>query len=337
VVLVRHIATSSVPGRVPRPNTLPVVAMQHDERLPPPGLAPSLLDHMDALWPSLGTDGRRALRECSTAMRDAVDARVSSLEALVDGAEVLSPATCAVLSSTTCDRLHGVHTLVLRSMACLRGMVLARPPSGAPHDPGRGGRARWAAAMRCVCVPCRVAGCVVWAPYTTTTNTLLCALQGGAVIEDAADYQAIARAAPWLIELSMMPPTNATALPQQMAALLRRRAASWRTGPVCTKRRSQDCWTSLAAGTQLLRLSLPSCSSLTNLAPLAAMVYLQSLSMAACSAVSDLAPLVNLQSLDISGCNDVSVPGTPRILGEPAEPQDRLQQCARWCAPQRFV
>jgi hypothetical protein len=47
----------------------------------------------------------------------------------------------------------------------------------------------------------------------------------------------------------------------------------------------------LAAGTQLLRLKLPRCSNLTNLAPLEALVKLQSLKMTGCEGVSDLAPL----------------------------------------------
>ncbi|KAG1660306.1 hypothetical protein FOA52_003327 [Chlamydomonas sp. UWO 241] len=98
-------------------------SVQHAELLPTPGLQ----DHMDALWSSLGTDDKRALRLCCTAMRDAVDARASSLEEQDD-----APLGCiAVLSPTTFARLSGVRTLTLRSMACLRGMVVGTPQPGA--------------------------------------------------------------------------------------------------------------------------------------------------------------------------------------------------------------
>jgi hypothetical protein len=57
-------------------------------------------------------------------MRDAVDAQASCVE---------GQAESAVLSSDTCARLDGVHTLTLRSMRCLRRMLLVAPaqPAGA--------------------------------------------------------------------------------------------------------------------------------------------------------------------------------------------------------------
>jgi hypothetical protein len=95
--------------------------MQHAH--PPPGAAPSPLDHsfvLASLWPSLCTDDRRALRLCCSTMRDAVDAQAGSLEGQSE-----SP----VLSGTTVDRMVGVHTLTLSSMACLRRMLVGPPHS----------------------------------------------------------------------------------------------------------------------------------------------------------------------------------------------------------------
>jgi hypothetical protein len=89
--------------------------------------APSPLDRTDvlrALWASLGTNGRRALRECCTAVRDAVDAHASGLVGPSD-AEVLSPAACARLSS--------VNAITLRTMACLRGMLVDQPGAFFPR------------------------------------------------------------------------------------------------------------------------------------------------------------------------------------------------------------
>ncbi|KAG1673938.1 hypothetical protein FOA52_015693 [Chlamydomonas sp. UWO 241] len=89
------------------------------------------LDHtvvFRALWPMLCTDDRRALRQCCSAMRDAVDAQTGIVEGRGES-PVLCPATCA--------RLHDVHTLTLGSMACLRRMLLVAhgPEAGAvfPH------------------------------------------------------------------------------------------------------------------------------------------------------------------------------------------------------------
>jgi hypothetical protein len=99
--------------------------MQHDAHPLPDGALPSL-EHsvavFRALWPSLCTDDRRALRLCSATMRDAVDAQASCVEEGQDEAPVLCPATCA--------RLDGVHTLTLYTMACLRNMLLVAPAPG---------------------------------------------------------------------------------------------------------------------------------------------------------------------------------------------------------------
>ncbi|KAG1663324.1 hypothetical protein FOA52_006283 [Chlamydomonas sp. UWO 241] len=138
---------------------------------------------MDALWPCLGTDGRRALRQCCTATRAAVDAHASGL----DGGE---SDTTVLLSPATCSRLIGVHTLTLRSMACLRGMLVA-PPHGQP-------------------------GALF--PHLQSLQLLLA--EDGVAVAGAADYQAIATAAPWLTQLSLQLPGSATALPQHMASLL---------------------------------------------------------------------------------------------------------------------
>jgi hypothetical protein len=108
-------------------------AMQHEHpHDQPAGAAPSPLDRTDVLrtlWPSLCTDGRRALRRCCKTMRDAVDAHASSLvqwDGAID-AEALSPAACA--------RLSGVHKLTLRSMACLRRMLVTPPQLGEAFFP----------------------------------------------------------------------------------------------------------------------------------------------------------------------------------------------------------
>jgi hypothetical protein len=90
--------------------------MQHDLDHPPED-AVLPLDHWDlfrALWPSLCTGDRRALRLCCVAMRGAVDAHAVHVEGQTD-----SP----VLRTATCARLDGVLTLTLRTMACLRGML----------------------------------------------------------------------------------------------------------------------------------------------------------------------------------------------------------------------
>jgi hypothetical protein len=53
-------------------------------------------------------------------MRDAVDAQAGCVEqGLGESSPVLCPATCA--------RLHGVHTATVRSMDCLRRMLLVGP------------------------------------------------------------------------------------------------------------------------------------------------------------------------------------------------------------------
>jgi hypothetical protein len=105
--------------------------MQHEAPPPHAGehAAPSLLAHpavLLAMWPSQSTDDRRALRLCSASMRDAVDAQAGRVE---QGA--LSP---CVLCPATCTRLHDVHTATLRSMDCLRRMLLVGPAGTAfPH------------------------------------------------------------------------------------------------------------------------------------------------------------------------------------------------------------
>jgi hypothetical protein len=76
-----------------------------------------------SLWPSLCTDDRRALRLCSTTMRDAVDAQAGCVDACVDECA----AELSILCPTTVARLAGVHTTTLRSMACLRRMLLVAP------------------------------------------------------------------------------------------------------------------------------------------------------------------------------------------------------------------
>jgi hypothetical protein len=101
--------------------------MQHEAPAPPPGEhAPpgSPLEHsavLLALWPSLCTEDRRALRRCSTSMRDAVDATAGCVE------QGQGESLLCVLCPATCARLHGVHTATLRSMDCLRRMLLVFP------------------------------------------------------------------------------------------------------------------------------------------------------------------------------------------------------------------
>ncbi|KAG1679786.1 hypothetical protein FOA52_012697 [Chlamydomonas sp. UWO 241] len=225
---------------------------------------------MDALWSNLETDDKRALRLCCTVIRDAVDAHASCLEEQGD-APVLSPTTCA--------RLACVNTLSLRSMACLRGMLVESPQPGA------------------------------FFPRLQSLRLIL--HEGGVAIEDPADYQAIAIAGAlgWLTQLSLRPPASATALPQQMAALLsacgKLEDLRLHADGVRTLSRLADIGALAAAGTQLLRLSLLCCCSLSNLAPLSALANLQSLYINGCVGVSDLMPLTavaKLQSLDLRGC-----------------------------------
>jgi hypothetical protein len=94
------------------------------------------------------TDDRRALRLCCSTMRDAVDAQTGCVEQ-GESSPVLCPATCA--------RLHGVHTATLRSMDCLRRMLLVggrRLPSPPVAAPSLGGsREANALPMQAPCVP----------------------------------------------------------------------------------------------------------------------------------------------------------------------------------------
>jgi hypothetical protein len=138
-------------------------------------------------------------------------------------------------------------------------------------------------------------------------------LKGADVIQDAADYQAIASTAPFLTHLSVQLPASATTLPQHMASLL----------SACSKLvdLAVDVYDetntihmfhasslldvqALAAGTQLLSLQLPCCYRLTNLAPLGALMN-QILHIRDCYNVDDLArlgALVDLQELGMSEC-----------------------------------
>jgi hypothetical protein len=158
---------------------------------------------------------------------------------------------------------------------------------------------------------------VAHARCRATTTHAATAQEGDAAIEDPAEYEAIARSAPFLTEVSLKLPASATALPQQMASLL---SACSKLEDLTLHAYDKAAWTPpvsslvdvdalLAAGPQLLHLRLPSCTSLTNLAPLRGLVNLQSLDMSWCTKVSDLvslAALVNLQSLNICGCRRVS-------------------------------
>ncbi|KAG1661355.1 hypothetical protein FOA52_002469 [Chlamydomonas sp. UWO 241] len=242
--------------------------IDEDDVDPPPALEPSLVDHMDALWASLDVNDKRALRLCCTAMRGAVDARASSLEA---SDVLLSPATCA--------RLSCANTLTLRSMATLRTMLVAPPKPGS---------------------------------FPALRSLRLILHEGGVEIGDL-DYWAITSffAAPWLTQLSVKLPVNATALPQQMASLL---AACSRLEEVAL----HGDWyetpqlvdiVALSAGTHLLRLRLPGDSRLADIATLSALVNLQSLDIRDCTRVTDLAPLsdlVKLRSLRMQRCRRVS-------------------------------
>ncbi|KAG1667848.1 hypothetical protein FOA52_011036 [Chlamydomonas sp. UWO 241] len=255
--------------------------MQHPHH--PPALEEPVLvleDVVRELWPCLDTQAIRAMRLCCTPLRDAVDAHISGLVGPInDDAPVLSAAACA--------RLNGVHTMTLRSMACLRGMQLVAPH--AQPDPF---------------------------PRLTSLRMLIDE-RGAPAIEAAADYEAITKIAPWLTQLSLRLPHSAAALPQQMASLL---SACSKLEDLTLHAYDEAVPTymppvsnlvhvdALAAGIQLLHLRLPCCSSLLNLAPLRGLVNLQSLDISQCRKVSDLAPLgalVNLQSQEIS-FSDVS-------------------------------
>jgi hypothetical protein len=134
---------------------------------------------------------------------------------------------------------------------------------------------------------------MAWSAITTLFSIVPC-VQAGAPIEDAADYDAVASTSPFLTELSLKLPASATALPQQMAALL---SACSKLEDLTLHAYDKATWLSslvdvdaLARGTRLLHLRLPNCSSLTDLAPLRPLVNLKSLSIRGCTNVSDLAP-----------------------------------------------
>jgi hypothetical protein len=96
---------------------------------PAPGAAlPALWDAVvvRSLWSSLCGDDVRALRACCTPLRDAVDAQVGTLlEQGPNGGAAGD--TAHVLSGAACARLCGVSTMTLRSMACVRAMLVASP------------------------------------------------------------------------------------------------------------------------------------------------------------------------------------------------------------------
>ncbi|KAG1656119.1 hypothetical protein FOA52_007818 [Chlamydomonas sp. UWO 241] len=261
------------PARQPR--------SQRPPPLPDPGpLIPALWDSVvvQSLWSSLCGDDLRALRACCTPLRDAVDAQVNVLDqGPSGGAHVLSAATCA--------RLGGVNKMTLRTMACVRAML--------------------------VDLPCAF-------PWLLSVRLLL-HKKGDGVVKEAADYQAVASTAPWLTQLSVQLPASATTLPQHMASLLSVCSkledltldVHDESKPVYMQQVSSlsDVDALAAAGPLLLSLQLPSCSSLANLEPLRALGNLQSLDISHCIKVSDLAPLgtvANLQSLNISSCYRVS-------------------------------
>ncbi|KAG1656118.1 hypothetical protein FOA52_007817 [Chlamydomonas sp. UWO 241] len=155
--------------------------MQHPRPPSAPGaLLPALCDTVvvRSLWSSLCADDVRALRACCSPLRDAVDAQVGALDQVASTGHVLSAATCA--------RLRGVNKMTLRSMACVRAMLVE--PLGA-------------------------------FPRLQSVRLLLSNKVDG-VIEDAADYQAIANTAPWLTHLRVPAGTRRTALPEHMASLL---------------------------------------------------------------------------------------------------------------------
>ncbi|KAG1667966.1 hypothetical protein FOA52_008338 [Chlamydomonas sp. UWO 241] len=241
--------------------------MQHEDEAA--GAPLDDIEVLRALWPHLDGDDKHALRFCCTAMR-AMDAQAVCLEE--PRWSPVAPSSAHVLAPASCAHLSACHTLTLCSIECLHGM-LVQP------EPGVG--------------------------FPRLQSLRLILGEGGLTLEDAADHQAIV--APLLTQLSMRPPASATALPQQMAALL----------SACSKLEELVLHayhaeivdiTALAAGTQLQRLEMTS-SAVSDLAPLGALVKLQSLDLRHCSRVSDLAPLghlVKLQSLDISCCDGVS-------------------------------
>ncbi|KAG1674575.1 hypothetical protein FOA52_001824 [Chlamydomonas sp. UWO 241] len=231
---------------------------------------PCPLDHpalLSELWPCLGTDDRPALRQCCATIQAAVDAQAGRVEE--------GEADSSVLSLATRARLHGVHTVTLRSLACLNDMLLAQP-----------------------------AGAVF--PRLQSLRLDLGAIQR------RADYETIAIVSPWLTHLSLELPASVTALPHHMAGVLS--ACSKLEDLAMSEPDDASGGTSianidaLATGTQLLSLRLPWCPCVTSLAPLGGMVNLQSLTMH-CGAVSDLAPLsgmVNLKNLGLLGCSAVT-------------------------------
>ncbi|KAG1667965.1 hypothetical protein FOA52_008337 [Chlamydomonas sp. UWO 241] len=234
------------------------------------GVALYTIEVLRALWPHLDTDDKRALRLSCTVMRDAVDAQTDCVEEPPWGP------WATVLTQVACARLSGVHTLTLRSMACLRDMLVE------PPEP-----------------------CVVF-PRLQSLRLILA--QGGMTLEDPADFHAIARATPFLTQLRIIPPARSTALPQQMAELLSQCSKLEDLALHAYESQLVDI-TALAAGTQLQRLELRNFLAVSHVMPLATMANLQSLNMSQCSHVSSLSPLgamVKLQSLNLTHCSRVS-------------------------------
>jgi hypothetical protein len=248
-------------------------------------------------------------------------------------------------SDAACARLHGINTLTLCSMTCLRRMLVG--PSQAPS----------LTCSRCACV---------WR-WATQAHVSPCAPEKGAPSCAWLHARHLSRPAwSWDARLAWLalpaPPLSNTPCmrsragcccdreprrlrrhrqhgslphtPRPLSSGQRHRSATangwaavcvegnalfknyvWTlSGPEISVERAPtssslvDIAALSCCGTQLLSLQLPWCLRLTNLAPLAALVNLQSLNINYCN-VSDLVPLaalVKLQSLNINGCGAVS-------------------------------
>jgi hypothetical protein len=153
--------------------------------------------------------------------------------------------------------------------------------------------------------------------------------QGGS-IEDASDYQAIIHAAPFLTQLRLG--TSFLKLPAGRGAgwaLVRHwLGAGWAPAAASATALPQQVAALLAASTKLedLALHTDDASQLVDISALAAGTQLQRLEMTCFLAVSSLSPLggmENMQSLNISGCDGVTLEP-----GEASEPQhEQLQPC----------
>ncbi|KAG1660388.1 hypothetical protein FOA52_007293 [Chlamydomonas sp. UWO 241] len=141
-----------------------------------------------SLWANLCADDVRALRACCSPLRDAVDAQVGALDHATSTADV------HVLSAATCARLDGVNTVTLRSMACVRAMLVELPGAF---------------------------------PRLQSVRLLLSKNDG--VIEDAADYQAIASTAHGSPTCVFQSASHTTLLCRSTWPRCCLHAASWRT------------------------------------------------------------------------------------------------------------